>query len=63
MQKWLKMKNITQDLFAKALNIHYSTLSRIVTGSRKPSLKLAQKIEKATNGAVTKMELLFPDDN
>jgi len=46
--------------FAKKLGIHPVYLSSI-SGSCRPSPKLALRIEQATGGAVTLRELLFPD--
>lgn len=45
---------------AKQLKIHPVYLSSL-TNKRKPSPDLALKIEHATNGEVTVLELLFPE--
>ena len=46
---------------AKLLNIHYVYFNSIVNHRRTPSKNLALKISKLTGGAVSVMELLFPD--
>jgi len=38
-----------------------SYLYQIINGYRKPSAALALRIEQATGGAVTRMELLYPE--
>lgn len=60
LRNWIKENQLTQEEMANRLKIHYSLLSRIITKKRKPSLKLASLIEEATNGAVSRLELLYP---
>jgi len=47
--------------FCDKLEIHYQHLNNILRGERHPSKKLAALIEQHTNGAVTRMEALFPN--
>jgi len=60
LSQWQKKTNISNVELAKIINIDQSFLSHINNGRRRPSPKLALKIEKATGGAVTVMELLYP---
>ena len=46
---------------AQKLNIHHVYLNSIINNRRRPSPPLALRIQEATGGAVTVMELLFPD--
>ena len=46
---------------AKACGISLSMINHITTGRRKPKPLTALKIEKYTNGQITKEELLFPE--
>lgn len=43
--------------FAKTLNISYNYLLQIIKGTLNPSEKVAEYIEAATQGAITKQEL------
>lgn len=47
---------------ANKIDIHHVYLNAIKKHRRKPSPKLALKISHATGGAVTVMELLFPEN-
>lgn len=47
--------------FARKLGIHHVYFNAIKNHRRKPSPPLALRIQQATGGAVTVMELLFPD--
>lgn len=58
----LNRHKFTKKDFAKMLGITESHCLRITKGTSKPSLKLAQKIEETTEGNVSKMEALFPED-
>jgi len=48
--------------FAQNLGISRGHLQHILNGSRRPSVRLAKKIEKITEGKVPKEEMLFPED-
>lgn len=61
LEEWQKEKNISNTELAKQLGIHVSFITHLNKGRRKFSPELALKIEQATNGAVTRMELLYPD--
>jgi len=59
--EWQKQNKISNTELAKQLDIHVSFITHLNKGRRKFSAELALKIEQATNGAVTRMELLYPD--
>jgi len=61
LNKYLKGKDRVK--FAAAIGTTKNYVSLLACGSRRPSPELAQKIEKATNGEVTFLELLHPDYN
>lgn len=44
--------SVEQKAFARRIGISEALLSRIKTGSRKPNVAVAKKIEKATKGKV-----------
>jgi len=57
----LKKENMSIASLAAKLDVHYTHVLRIIHGSRRPSPELALKIEQITNGAITRMELLYPE--
>lgn len=58
---WQKKQQISDAELAKNMGISISYLSRIKRGLRRLSPEKAEFTEAITDGAVTKMELLFPD--
>ncbi|RJL18236.1 helix-turn-helix domain-containing protein [Paracoccus siganidrum] len=48
----LETSGETQAAFAQRINIQQGTVSKLARGVMLPSLKLAQKIERATDGQV-----------
>ena len=60
---WQKKNKVTNTELAKQLGIHLSFITHLNKGRRKFSPELALKIEQATGGAVTRMELLYPETN
>jgi len=54
-------KKSTRKAFCSAVGIHYQHLNNLLRKERNPSPALALRIEQATNGAVTRMELLYPE--
>ena len=58
MQNKLRLKQ-----FAAQVEISDAYLSHIIAGHRRPSPRLAQRIEEATDGQVTRLELLYPKEN
>lgn len=53
--------NMKQCALAKILDMHPVYLNAILRGRARPSPDLALRIEEATEGAVTRMELLYPN--
>jgi plasmid maintenance system antidote protein VapI len=58
---YLKLNNLSQMDFAKKLSISKSTVSLLINGQRRPSPKLALRLEEETGGALKKEELLYPN--
>lgn len=52
LNEWLEQQAMPKWMFAARLEIHPSALSHILSGSRKPNLKIALKIEALTKGKV-----------
>lgn len=46
-------RRLTQEQFAQEVGTSSSTISRLVSGRRRPSLDLARRISEVTNGKVT----------
>jgi len=61
LNEWLEANNNNRAQFCRDLGISRAHLYRILNGENSPGPKLAEKIEKATDGQVTVMELLFPE--
>ena len=62
LDEWLFRNRMKQIDFARLIEISRVHLGEIVRNKRIPSVKIAKKIEQATEGKVTKEELLFPED-
>jgi transcriptional regulator with XRE-family HTH domain len=52
LKSWLSANNLTQTQFAARLGVSTPHLSLLISGKKRPSLSLALKIERATNGTV-----------
>lgn len=52
LKNWLIKNNVKMTHFATQINYGKGNLSRIINGQIKPSLKLAVKIQQATNNEV-----------
>lgn len=61
LNEYLTAKNLPQIAFSRQVKIGPIYLNALVRGRRKPSPSLALRIEEATGGAVTRMELLYPE--
>jgi DNA-binding transcriptional regulator YdaS (Cro superfamily) len=59
--EYLNQENLTQVAFSRSAGISPIYLNAIVRGRRTPSKAVALRIEEATGGAVTRMELLYPE--
>lgn len=57
---WQKTNGISNRHLAETVKVHESYITHIRKGRRIPSPALALRIEQATNGAVSRMELLYP---
>ena len=60
LSEWLKQNKISNTQFASRIGVHVSFITHINKGRRNVSPETALKIEKATDGKVTIMELLYP---
>ncbi len=58
LREYLFRKRITVTDFAKKINYGRTYVNEIVSGNRTPGRKLAETIEKETQGEVTVAELL-----
>jgi DNA-binding transcriptional regulator YdaS (Cro superfamily) len=58
LREYLFHKRLTLTAFCKHINYDVAYISKIIHGNRKPGRKLAEIIEKATDGEVTAEELL-----
>jgi transcriptional regulator with XRE-family HTH domain len=59
--QYLKQKGLTQAKFAEMVEVTRPLITQIIGGIKNPSLFLAKRIEKATNGLVTTDDLLNPE--
>jgi len=59
--EYCKEKGLTQKTLAKELKITPAFLSQLINGHRNPSPAMALQIEQITKGAITRMELLYPE--
>lgn len=60
LDEWRKREKVTQEAFAERVGTTQSFISEIERGEKTASDELAAKIEEATNGAVTFLELKHP---
>lgn len=63
LKQFLRKKRINLNFFAKRVGCKQPHISLICAKKRRPSPDLALKIEQATDGEVTAMELLYPERN
>jgi DNA-binding transcriptional regulator YdaS (Cro superfamily) len=61
-REFCRKKDITFKDFAGHIGASAPFVSQLIKGRRKPSARLALRIEEATNGAVSRMELLYPKE-
>ena len=59
LKTYMKKYGITQRVMADRLGITISHLRMVMLGSSSPSKKLAIRMEKVTNGEITKEEAIF----
>jgi len=58
---WMVEQDITQTRMAEIIGVRQSYISEYLAGKKGMGKKTAARIVKATNGAVTLEELLFPE--
>jgi transcriptional regulator with XRE-family HTH domain len=58
LREYLFRKKLTVTEFAKKINYGRTYVNEIITGNRTPGRKLAEAIEKETNGEVTIKDLI-----
>lgn len=61
LKTYLKKTGTTTAMLAAKIAVAQSYVSQLALMNRRPSPDLALKIEQATNGEVTRMELLYPE--
>jgi len=52
LKQYIRQSRMTQTQFAKQIGLSLSSVSRIISGERQPSLKVMQIIYRATDGTV-----------
>jgi transcriptional regulator with XRE-family HTH domain len=58
LREYLFRKKLTVTEFAKKINYGRTYVNEIITGNRTPGRKLAEALEKETNGEVTIKDLI-----
>mgnify|MGYP003387116649 CR=1 FL=1 len=56
-------RRLTQEQFAQEVGTSSSTISRLVSGRRRPSLDLARRISEVTDGKVTANDFVSEADD
>ena len=62
LKEYLEKNSINRKCFAVTVGVSSGQIDQLCFG-RKPSPKLARRIELATGGAVSRMEQLYPDEH
>jgi DNA-binding transcriptional regulator YdaS (Cro superfamily) len=62
LKEYLEASGVTRVEFCSLIGIRESNLSRYITGKVRPSLAMALKIERATEGHVSRLEVLYPSE-
>jgi len=60
--KYLKTNKMSAKRFAELMGVHHETIYRSMKGSQRLSPDNAVKVEKVTNGKVTRLEAMWPED-
>lgn len=63
LREWLDKEGVAAMNFALANDIAQSTMQKYLSGRRSPSASLALKIERGTDGAVTKESIMWGGDD
>lgn len=61
LKHWQQSKQFKNKHLADLFGVDQSYITYLLQGKRKPSPSLAERIEQATGGEVTRFELLYPD--
>jgi DNA-binding transcriptional regulator YdaS (Cro superfamily) len=61
LKTWLSSKGVVQKKLADELGLSPSYFSELLSGKRRFNPKLSRKVEELTKGEVSRMELLYPD--
>lgn len=59
---WLEARSLGRSVFADQIGISESFLSQVLSRKRRPSLEVAVKIERATDGQVPASALLIGEE-
>lgn len=59
--EYLKKNDISQKFFAGMIRVSESTLSRILSGERQPSLSVMSRIHKVTKGKVSPNDFIVTE--
>ena len=62
LKQFLKLEKKTLKQFSKENDLNYGTMKLYSSHHANMSPKMAKKIEQATTGKVTRLELLYPSD-
>ena len=61
LKSWQTQSKLKNKDLAQLFEVDQSYITYLLSGRRKPSPILAEKIERLTEGAVTRLELLYPE--
>lgn len=62
LKDWLKKNNISPNRFSKMIGADPSTIYRTLSEEQKVTPRYAKLIEEATNGEVSRLEAIWPED-
>jgi len=62
LSRWISDRKIKKGEFAKKIGVGLPTLSRLLNGTRMPSLALADRIYDETGGSITVKDWLASED-
>jgi len=63
LKDWQKLNKRTDIDVAREMGVHPSYISHLNAGRRRPSPEMAAQIERITGGRVSRIELLYPNEN
>jgi DNA-binding transcriptional regulator YdaS (Cro superfamily) len=62
LSEWLKKNKMTTSAFARQIGINKMTLFKHLWRKQRMSVRIALKVEEATNGEITAKELVFYEE-